>query len=73
MLKNRMLLKVMLGLAVVCALASILQMWFTLFMWDTFWKLIITLVILGVLVAFIMAIKEDMGETKKLKDDNYLD
>lgn len=38
-----------------------------------FWKLLGTLLILGVLVSFIIAVKQDLSDEKKLRDDKFID
>lgn len=59
--------------AVALAVLVILQMW-TSFMNDLFFgKIVSTLVVAGLLAAFIMAMFDDFFENKKLKDENYLD
>ncbi len=62
-------------IAMVCAIAllSLAQMWGPILSWDIFIKTIITLGVLVVLAALIMALKSDLGSHKKMKDDNYLD
>jgi hypothetical protein len=48
-------------------------MWFRLFATDIFIKLLVTLAVLGAVVTFIIAVKTDLDEDKKLKDDKYVD
>lgn len=55
------------------ALITILQMWTSFMAWDIFIKVLITLGILSILAGFLLVIKADLGEHKKLKDENYLD
>ncbi|MBI1300389.1 MAG: hypothetical protein GC137_01910 [Alphaproteobacteria bacterium] len=59
----------------VCAAAfiTIIQMWFPFMSWDNYFKAIITLAILTVVAAFVLVIKSDLGQHKKMKDENYLD
>lgn len=59
---------VVLGAALVLA-----QMWFNIFSLEIFWKLLVTLVIVGSVASFIIAIKQDLTDDKKLKDDKFLD
>lgn len=66
------LLKSLILIAVITAGLVLAQMWFHPFAWAVFWKLIVTLVILGGLVSFILAVKEDIGSEKNLRDDKYL-
>ncbi|MGH1399196.1 MAG: hypothetical protein ACRBCT_08285 [Alphaproteobacteria bacterium] len=70
---HRYMLIGLVGLVLVGALLTILQMWTGLIGWDVFIKLIITLGILVLVLGFLMVIKADLGEHKRLKDENYLD
>lgn len=61
------------GSAILLALLVILQMW-TSFMDDVFFgKIASTLLVVGLLAAFVLAMFDDFFENKKLKDENYLD
>lgn len=51
----------------------LLQVWFEAFNEAFFGKLCITLVILGLIAAFIIAVFDDFFENKKMKEENYLD
>lgn len=57
------------------ALSAIIlaQIWFEAFQEAFFIKITVTIVILGALLAFVIAIFDDFFENKKLKDENYLD
>lgn len=59
---------VVLGAALVLA-----QMWFNIFSLEVFWKLLVTLAIVGSVASFIIAVKQDLSDEKKLKDDKFLD
>lgn len=62
------------GFAAAALSAVILaQIWFSAFNEIFFGKLTVTIVILGLLAAFVIAVFDDFFENKKLKDDNYLD
>ncbi len=61
------------GVVVASAAVAIIQMWFDLFSDAVFIKLLATFVILGLAAAFVAAVKQDISEEKKLKDDKYLD
>ncbi len=69
---NNMLIA-LIGMVVTGAGLVILQMWTSFMAWDVFVKLIITLGILVLVLGFLIIIKADLGEHKKLKDENYLD
>ena len=61
------------GSAISLAILVLLQTWTSLFNDLVFGKIISTLVIVGLLAAFVMAVFDDFFENKKLKDENYLD
>lgn len=60
-------------LVVAGAALVLLQMWFNIFAAEIFWKLLVTLVVIGSVVSFIIAVKQDLSDEKKLKDDKFLD
>lgn len=49
------------------------QIWFDLFKEVIFAKIASTIIIIGLLAAFGIALSDDFFENKKLKDENYLD
>lgn len=62
------------GIAAVALSAMILgQIWLDLFKEVIFIKIAVTLVIVGLLAAFGIGMADDFFESKKLKDENYLD
>lgn len=62
------------GASAVALSAIILgQIWFDLFQGIIFGKLAATIVIIGLLAAFGIAMADDFFESKKMKDENYLD
>lgn len=50
----------------------LLQMWFHPFNGVVFWKILATLALLGGLVSFFIAIKQDIVDEKKMRDDKYI-
>lgn len=60
-------------IAIVLSVVILAQIWFEAFQEAFFGKFSVTLVILGALVAFAIAVFDDFFENKKLKDENYLD
>lgn len=70
---NKALLIAIMLMACTAALLTVLQVWSIGLGWDTYIKLMITFGVLGFLCAFVMVLKSDLGEHKKLKDGNYLD
>jgi len=66
----------LLGLVGVSALAAVmvtLQIWVQLFEWSIFLKLMGTMGVVIVLIGFLLAVAEDFGTNKRLKDQNYVD
>lgn len=62
------------GIAAAALSAIILaQIWFDAFNEIFFGKITVTIVILGLFAAFIIAVFDDFFENKKMKDENYLD
>jgi hypothetical protein len=62
------------GIAAVALSAMILgQVWLDLFKGIVFGQIAFTLIIIGLLAAFGMAMSDDFFESKKMKDENYLD
>lgn len=72
-LNTNLLLKCIIGIILSGTVLVLLQMWFSLFDTVFFWKLLVTLVILGSVASFVIAIKQDLTEDKKLKDDKFID
>jgi len=66
----------LLGLALVVlagAGLTIAQLWFPVVSWDNYIKILLTLGIIALVLGFLIIIKADFGEHKKMKDENYLD
>lgn len=61
------------GLAITFSGLVLAQIWFDAFEDAFFAKLIGTIIIIGLFIAFIIAVFDDFFENKKLKDENYLD
>lgn len=70
---HKALLYTLIGIVILSALLTIGQLWFMTLSWDIFIKAIVTCGILALLIGFLIIIKADFGEHKKLKDENYLD
>jgi hypothetical protein len=71
--KARLMLLALIGLAAAGGTLAIAQMWWDVMAWDNFVKVMLTLLVLMGLDAFIMAVAEDFGTTRKLKDDKFID
>lgn len=70
---HKPLLFTVIGCVLVGALLTILQMWTMMFDWSAFIKILGTLAIILVVAGFLLVVKSDFGEQKKLKDENYID
>lgn len=66
------LVKSIVAIVVLGAALILAQLWFDVFPEAVFGKLLVTLLILGGVVSFIIAVKQDLSEEKKLKDDKYI-
>lgn len=69
---NRTLLYILIGLVIIAAVVIILNIW-GVSLGELFLKLLGTIGVLILLVGFLMVVKLDFGEHKKLKDQNYID
>lgn len=72
-LNTQALVKSIVVLTIFGAALVLAQIWLNLFETVVFVKLLVTLLIVGGVVTFIIAVKSDMSDEKKLKDDKYLD
>ena len=73
LLNNMVLVRAIVLLVLVAAVMLIGQLWFAWFDMLFFWKLLGTIVILGIVISLIIAVMTDFSSEKSLKDDNYLD
>lgn len=71
--RYRRLLLALAGFGLIALVLILTQTWSELFAWDTFAKLMISVLILSGLVSFIISIREDLLEEKHLKEQDYLD
>lgn len=63
----------LIGLIILGALLTIGQIWGPILSGDLYYKIIVTLAIIVILMGLVLAITSDLGQHKKLKDDNYVD
>ena len=66
------LMRAIIWLVVAGGALVLAQLWFHLFSEEIFWKLFVTLVVIGGVVSVVLAVRADMSEEKKLKDDNFV-
>lgn len=71
--KARLLLLLLMGMATITGILTVAQMWWSVLEWDSFVKILLTLGVFMFLDGFVMAVAEDFGTTRKLKDDKYID
>ena len=71
--KGKFLLGVLVLMAALSCGLIIGQMWWSFMAAITFGKIMVTLIIITGLLAFFMAVREDFGGNKKLKDDKFID
>lgn len=63
----------LIALVVAAAGLTIGQIWGPLMGWDTYFKVLGTMGIIFLVIGLVVIIKSDLGQHKKLKDENYLD
>ena len=69
---HRLLIKTLVGLAITAAGLVILAIW-GVDLSEIIYKLLATIGVLVLLIGFVLVVKLDFGEHKKLKDQNYID
>lgn len=71
--RSKILFAALVVLIVAISGMVIVQLWWVGFQWGVFAKVVVSLGILTVLVAFLLAVTEDFGQNKKLRDNSYID
>ena len=71
--RRKWLLLGLVGLSATAAGIVTLQIWIQMFEWTVFLKLMGTIGVVVVLIGFLLAVAEDFGTNKRLKDQNYVD
>lgn len=71
--RRKWLLLGLVAVSVVTAGMVLLQIWGQWFAWALFVKLLATLGIAVVLLGFLVAVAEDFGTNKRLRDENFVD
>ena len=71
--KTTWLVRSIVALVVIAAALLLVQLWFESFSYVFFWKILATVVILGLVISFVIAVLADFSSEKSLKDDKYLD
>jgi hypothetical protein len=71
--RSRILFAALVVLIVAIAGMVIIQLWWVGFQWGLFAKVVVSLGILTALVAFLLAVTEDFGQNKSLRDKSYIE
>lgn len=69
---HRILIYTLVGLAIAAATLMILSIW-GVDLSEILYKLLATIGVLILLVGFLLVVKLDFGDHKRLKDQNYID
>lgn len=69
---HKYLIYTLIGLAISAAALIILSIW-GVNLSEVIYKLLATIGVLVLLIGFLLVVKLDFGEHKKLKDQNYID
>ncbi len=70
---HRALIYGLVGLVLLAGLIIIMQIWGVLFDPSFFFKMLATIGVLILVAGFLLVVKLDFGEHKRLKDENYID
>ena len=70
---HRALVIGLIGLVSLGCILLILSIWGVVFDGELLFKMLATIGILVVLMGFLLVVKSDFGEHKRLKDENYID
>ncbi len=71
--RSKILFATLVALIVAISGMVIVQLWWVGFQWGIFAKVVVSLGILTVLVAFLLAVTEDFGQNKNLREKDYID
>lgn len=71
-LNSQRLVKSLVFFVVLGAALGLAQLWLDIFSAIVFGKIMTTLIVLGAVVSFIIAVREDLSGEEKLRDDKFL-
>jgi len=71
--RRKALLFGLVGLSLGAVILMLAQIWVQLLAWAIFVKIIATMGIALILIGFLIAVAEDFGGNKRLKDNNFID
>lgn len=72
-MRSKILFAALVALIVTISGMIIIQLWWVGFQWGIFAKVVVSMGILTALVAFLLAVGEDFGQNKILRDKDYID
>ncbi len=70
---DKFFMHILIALLVLIGAVTLMQIWVPFISWDIYIKLIGSAVVIGIVLGLIVVLKSDLGEKKKMKDENYLD
>lgn len=71
--KSKILFTMLVAMIISICGMVIAQLWWVGFEWNFFAKIVVSMGIFTGLVAFMLAVVEDFGQNKNLRDKNYID
>lgn len=70
---DKIVMNILIALLVIIGALTLVQIWVPVVSWDIFFKLAGSAAVIAVILGLIVILKSDLGEKKKMKDENYLD
>lgn len=70
---HRALVLALIGLVILGGFLIILSIWGIAIDGDMLWKMLATIFILIVVIGFLLVVRMDFGEHKRLKDNDFID
>ena len=64
---------ILIGLLVLIGVITLIQIWVPFISWDVYLKLFGSAAVVAIVLGLIVVLKSDLGQKKKMKDENYLD
>lgn len=69
---HTMLIRSLVWLTVIAGGLVLIQLWFSVFSAAFFWKALASLAVIGGVASLVIAIRQDLQEEKKMKDDGFV-
>lgn len=67
-----LLFRTVIATASVLLLLLLDRIWFEIVPPETFWKLLLSVLLIGVFTGFVISVKKDLNDEKKLREDKHL-